>query len=147
MPRTDRIPAWVRRTGIEVAGWTLIVLGAAALVLPGPGLLMLVAGLAILSLRYHWASRWLHPVKVQAYRAAEQGVQSWARIAIALTSASTLIAAGITWGLWRRVPAWWPFEDDWWLPGGWTTGTALILSGCIAIALVGYSYVRFRPSR
>lgn len=147
MPRADRIPAWVRRTGIEVAGWTLIVLGVAGLVLPGPGLLLLVAGLAILSLRYDWADRWLHPVKVQAYRAAEQGVQSWIRIAIALTSALTLIAAGITWGLWRTVPAWWPLEEDWWLPGGWTTGSALILSGCIAIALIVYSYVKFRPSR
>jgi len=147
MPRTDRIPAWVRRTGIEVAGWTLIVLGAAALVLPGPGLLMLVAGLAILSLRYHWASRWLRPVKIRAFHAARLSVQSWFRIAAALTSALTLIAAGITWGLWRQVPSWWPLKHEWWLPGGWTTGTALILSGCIAIALVGYSYVKFRPRR
>lgn len=147
MARTDRIPAWLRRTGIEIAGWTLIVLGVAALVLPGPGLLMLVAGLAVLSLRYAWANRWLRPVKVRAFRAAKQGVQTWPRIAFAVSSALTVVAAGIVWGLWRQVPRWWPLQREWWLPGGWATGTTLILSGCLALVLVAYSCVRFRGPR
>lgn len=143
---TERIPAWLRRTGIEVAGWTLVVLGLAALVLPGPGLLMVVAGLAVLSLRYAWAHRWLHPLKVRAFRAAAQGVQTWPRIVGAVGGALTVIAAGITWGLWRQAPHWWRLRESWWLPGGWVTGGTLIASGIIALALVGYSYQRFRRS-
>lgn len=144
MARTDLIPAWLRRTGIEVAGWTLVVVGVAALVLPGPGLLMIAAGLAVLSLRYAWAHRWLRPVKVRAFKAAEEGVQTWPRIALALSGALALMAAGVTWGLWRRAPHWWPLHQDWWLPGGWATGGTLIGSGCIAVALLVYSYHRFR---
>ena len=144
---TEKIPAWLRRTGIEVAGWTLVVLGLAALVLPGPGLLMVVAGLAVLSLRYAWAHRWLHPLKVRAFRAAAQGVQTWPRIVGAVCGALTVIAAGITWGLWRQAPRWWHLRESWWLPGGWVTGGTLIASGIIALALVAYSYYRFRRNR
>ena len=147
MTRTERIPAWLRRTGIEVAGWTLVVLGLAALVLPGPGLLMIVAGLAVLSLRYAWAHRWLHPVRVRAFRAAAQGVQTWPRIAGTVCGALAVIAAGVVWGIWRQVPKWWPLRESWWLPGGWVTGTTLIVSGCIGLALIAYSYARFRGPR
>ncbi|MCC3271797.1 PGPGW domain-containing protein [Arthrobacter zhangbolii] len=146
MTRTERIPAWLRRTGIEVAGWTLVVLGLAALVLPGPGLLMIVAGLAVLSLRYAWAHRWLHPVRIHAFRAAAQGVQTWPRIAGSVCAAFAVMAAGVVWGLWRQVPQWWQFRDSWWLPGGWVTGGTLIASGCIGLALIVYSYIRFRPN-
>ncbi len=39
---------WFRRTGSEVLGWSLVALGGALLVLPGPGALVLVAGVALL---------------------------------------------------------------------------------------------------
>ncbi|KAD3633167.1 hypothetical protein GD627_10105 [Arthrobacter yangruifuii] len=150
MNKTERIPAWLRRTGIEVAGWSLVVLGVAALVLPGPGLLMVVAGLAVLSLRYHFADRWLHPIKERAFRAAAQGVQTVPRIIGSVSGSLAVIAAGVIWGLWRRVPQWWSLQDSWWLPGGWVTGGTLIGSGIIGLALIVYSFVRFRrtsPSR
>ncbi|MCC9145126.1 MULTISPECIES: PGPGW domain-containing protein [unclassified Arthrobacter] len=144
MMTTEQIPPWLRRTGIEVAGWSLVVLGLAALVLPGPGLLMVVAGLAVLSLRYHWAHRWLHPVKERAFRAAAQQVQTVPRIIATVCGGLLVIAAGVIWGLWRQVPNWWPLQDSWWLPGGWVTGGTLIGSGCIGLALIVYSYIRFR---
>ena len=37
-----------RRLVLEIIGWLLVVVGIAALVLPGPGLLAIVAGLALL---------------------------------------------------------------------------------------------------
>ena len=43
---------WVRRTGGEILGWTLVVVGLALLVLPGPGMLALVAGIALLAPHY-----------------------------------------------------------------------------------------------
>ena len=48
---------------IEVGGWTLVVAGVAALILPGPGLLLLAAGLVVLSQQYAWAARRLEPGK------------------------------------------------------------------------------------
>ena len=38
--------AVAKRLVLEVVGWTLVVAGIAALVLPGPGLLMVFGGLA-----------------------------------------------------------------------------------------------------
>jgi uncharacterized protein (TIGR02611 family) len=60
----------VRRVVLEIIGWILVVAGVAALVLPGPGLLMIFAGLVILSQEYEWAERRLEPVKVRALRGA-----------------------------------------------------------------------------
>ena len=59
----------IRRVVLEVVGWVLVVAGIAALVLPGPGLLMLFAGLVILSQEYEWAERRLEPIKSGALRA------------------------------------------------------------------------------
>ncbi|GAA3292695.1 PGPGW domain-containing protein [Arthrobacter citreus] len=138
------VPPWLKRTGIEVVGWTLIVLGLAALILPGPGLLALVAGLAVLSLRYRWASRFLRPVKAKAFETAEKGVQTWPRISASVFSALSIMAVGVVWGVWARAPGWWPYSDKWWLPGGWGTGTGLIISGLIALSLIVYSCRKFR---
>ncbi len=63
----DRIDAWsgssrVRkvlvRAGVTVAGPLVVLVGVAMLVLPGPGLLVIALGLALLALEYEWA-RWL----------------------------------------------------------------------------------------
>lgn len=40
-----------------VIGWTFVVLGLVLLVTPGPGLLALAAGMAVLARHYHWAER------------------------------------------------------------------------------------------
>lgn len=134
----------MKRTGIEVAGWLLIAFGLAALVLPGPGLLALVAGLALLSLRYRWAERFLHPVKAKAFEAAAKGVQTGPRIGASITGALAIMTVGVTWGVGPGIPRWWPFDDEFWLPGGWGTGAGLILSGLIALGLIVYSCRRFR---
>ena len=52
-----------RRVAITVIGATVVVLGIAMLVLPGPGLLTIVGGLAILSLEFAFARRWLDRIK------------------------------------------------------------------------------------
>ena len=46
-----------RRTVVFVAGWTVIAAGVAMLVLPGPGLLVVIAGLSILAVEFAWARR------------------------------------------------------------------------------------------
>ena len=66
--------AAARRLTLEIVGWTLLVAGIAALVLPGPGLLMVFAGMAVLSQQYDWAAKRLDPVKYRAMRGAADGV-------------------------------------------------------------------------
>lgn len=125
------------------AGWLLVVAGVAALVLPGPGLLMLFAGLVVLSQHYVWAERRVEPMKARAFDAAEQGVRTWPRIALSVLSACCVVAAGVVWGLDPRIGAWGPIGPR--LPfGGWGTGISLIVSGLIALLLIGYSVRRFR---
>lgn len=134
----------VRRILIEVIGWTLVVGGFAALVLPGPGLLMLFAGLALLSQQYEWAERRLRPIEVMALKSAAQGVQTWPRILASCTGALMIAAVGLAWGIRPDAPGVWPLADKWWLPGGWATAGTLIASSIIALATIVYSFRRFR---
>ena len=133
-----------RRILLEGLGWLLVVLGLAALVLPGPGLLALFAGLALLATQYKWAERRLEPVQKAAMRTARDSVRSWPRIIMSLLASMTIIAAGVIWGVHPAVPEWWPFASKWWLIGGWGTGSTLIGSGIIAASMIIFSYRRFR---
>lgn len=54
---------------IAIAGGTVLLLGAAMIILPGPAILVIPAGLAILGLEFHWAKRWLEKVKEYGARA------------------------------------------------------------------------------
>lgn len=135
--------AATKRIALEILGWLLVLAGIAALVLPGPGLLMLFGGLAILSQQYEWAERRLDPIKFRALRGAAEGVETWPRIVMSSTLAIGLIACGVVWIVRPDMPDWWWFSETWWLPGGIATGTTQIVSGIVAIALIVYSYRRF----
>jgi hypothetical protein len=134
----------VRRVLLEALGWILVVGGIAGLILPGPGLLMIFAGLVILSQEYEWAERRLEPVKVRALRGAAEGVETWLRVALSSALALGLVACGVLWIWSPPAPSWWPWADSWWLPGGVPTGITQVASGLIALGLLVYSYRRFR---
>ncbi|GAB3536870.1 hypothetical protein GCM10027403_19090 [Arthrobacter tecti] len=146
MSARSRFHRAAHRTGLEILGWTLVVLGIAALVLPGPGLLMVVGGLAVLSQQYAWAERRLHPIKERAFQAARIGVKTWPRIAVSALSAFAFMTVGIIWMTQPPAPGWWPLKEQWWLPGGWGTGLSLVLSAVIALVLLVYSIRRFREA-
>jgi hypothetical protein len=61
-----------KRIGVTVAGFAIILAGLAMLVLPGPGLLVIVAGLAVLATEYVWAQRALDTAKQKAKAAANK---------------------------------------------------------------------------
>lgn len=134
----------LRRFVLEGLGWLLIVVGIAALVLPGPGLLALFAGMALLSTQYEWAERRLEPVRKAAFKTAAESVKSWPRVAMSALFSLALIALGIVWGLHPSTPNWWPLADKWWLVGGWGTGGTLIGSGLIALGMIIYCFRTFR---
>lgn len=48
-----------RRIVIGVVGATVLAIGLALVVLPGPAVVVIPVGLAILSLEFAWARRWL----------------------------------------------------------------------------------------
>ena len=122
--------AAVRRVVLEVLGWALVVGGIAALVLPGPGLLALFAGLVLLSQQYTWAERRVEPVKERALKAAADGVETWPRILLSILGVLWLVGAGILWWIRPPAPGWWPVAEHWWLLGGWAAGITLIAPGC-----------------
>lgn len=63
---------------IALIGGTLLLVGVVLLVLPGPGLAIIVAGLAVLATEFYWARRWLRKAKQTATRAGKwAGRQSW----------------------------------------------------------------------
>lgn len=133
-----------RRVVLEVVGWVLVVVGIVALVAPGPGLLLLFAGLLVLSQENEWARKRVDPVRKKALQGASDSVQTWPRIIVSLLGVVWLVGLGIVWGIGTPVPDWWPVRDSWWLVGGWGTGATLIASGLFALGLIVYSYRRFR---
>lgn len=52
-----------RRIAVLAVGSTVVLLGAIMLVTPGPGLLVIPIGLAILGLEFAWARVWLRKVR------------------------------------------------------------------------------------
>ena len=53
----------VRRVIVSVIGATVLLIGIALLVLPGPAFVVIPVGLAILATEYAWARRWLRKVR------------------------------------------------------------------------------------
>ena len=61
----------VRRLIVLVIGSTILLIGLALLVLPGPAFIVIPIGLALLATEFAWAKRLLHRVR----DAAEKGVE------------------------------------------------------------------------
>lgn len=73
-----RIYHFSKRLLILLVGIPVVAVGIALIPLPGPGLLVMAAGLAILSLEFEWARRWLDHTKdrlEQVVNQARKGAQ------------------------------------------------------------------------
>jgi tellurite resistance protein TerC len=54
---------YARRVAIGLIGGTIVLVGVIMLVTPGPALLVIPVGLAILAIEFAWARYWLHRLK------------------------------------------------------------------------------------
>ncbi|MGH3360003.1 MAG: PGPGW domain-containing protein [Nocardioidaceae bacterium] len=133
---------FARRIVLSVTGVLLLVVGIAALVLPGPGLLIIFAGVAVLSIEFEWAEKRVDYVRGKAMDAAEYSVATWPRIIASGIGAAWVTGAGVVWIINPTIPEFWIFGPK--LPfNGTGTGIGLLVSGLVAFLLLGYSYWRF----
>ncbi len=92
---------WIKKTPVGRLVWRLIigavggiitVIGAVALVGPGPGILIVLAGLGILATEFAWAAQVMVHTRTYAQKAADKaGIPKWAQLALVAIGAVTSI--------------------------------------------------------
>ncbi|WP_138757085.1 PGPGW domain-containing protein [Modestobacter altitudinis] len=80
---------------VAVLGGLLTLAGIGLLVLPGPGFVLVAAGLAVLATRFSWAKKPLDYAKDKAEQGIEEVGKSPLRAAGAAIAAVALIAVGV----------------------------------------------------
>ena len=92
----------VMRGLIVLGGFALVGLGGLLLVLPGPGLLVIAAGLGLLSLEFRWAARLRRSVVARMQRVTPQkrshrlaGLAALIAVGIAATVAAILFGPAL----------------------------------------------------
>jgi hypothetical protein len=85
----------VRAVVVAVLGGLLTLAGIALLVLPGPGFVLVAAGLAVLATQFQWARKPLEYAKGKAQEGIEEVARSPWRTALAIAAALVLVALGV----------------------------------------------------
>lgn len=132
----DDNPHPLMRGILALLGGLLVAVGIALLVLPGPGLLLVFAGMVLLARAVPSLHRHVAPVRARAMQAAEDSVSSKWRIAGSVVVGLGLLGGGVAWGLLERLPF-----------SGWSTGGSLIVSGIVLFVLLIWSHRRLRAER
>jgi uncharacterized protein (TIGR02611 family) len=88
-----------KRAAVFVVGVALLVVGLIMFVTPGPGIVLVVAGLAVLATEFAWAEHLLDTAKEQAARAG-RSAQRLPIVARMTAAARRLVPAR-----WRRAPS------------------------------------------
>jgi tellurite resistance protein TerC len=57
---------WARRLVVAVIGGSVVLIGIAMIVLPGPAIIVVPLGLGILGLEFAWARIWLRKLRATA---------------------------------------------------------------------------------
>ncbi len=100
-PARPRSALWGtgKRIAIGVAGFAMVVAGLllSLPLVPGPGLLLVIAGLALLATEFSWAERWLHTARTRFETASRKAGVEPKQAAIAGIAIVVVIAAISTW--------------------------------------------------
>jgi uncharacterized protein (TIGR02611 family) len=96
-----RIRTWIKKTKagrvfwrvvIGIVGGAITAVGAIALVGPGPGFLIVLAGLGILATEFAWASRVMVTTRTYAQKTADKaGIPKWLQLALIAGAAALSI--------------------------------------------------------
>ena len=90
---------WIARSGkriaVTIAGFAVLLAGGVMMVTPGPGVLVIVLGLAILATEWAWAERMLDKAKESGKVVLDQATASPTRIVFSVLLTLGGIAAGI----------------------------------------------------
>ena len=86
------------RVVFALAGFTVLLVGVAMLVLPGPGIPVIVIGLALLALEFAWAERMLERAIDRMERARQSAAEAsrWQKVFGVLALLTALAAAIVT---------------------------------------------------
>jgi hypothetical protein len=121
---------------VAVLGGLLTLAGIALLVLPGPGFVLVAAGLAVLATQFEWARKPLDYAKGKAEDGIHEVGRSWWRAAFAVLCALVLVAVGVV----VLVGVELPFTNAF-------TAVVLILSGLFLVGTVGYARMQHAKGR
>jgi uncharacterized protein (TIGR02611 family) len=83
------------RIGFALLGFLVCAAGVVMLVTPGPGIPVIILGLAMLALEFAWAERWLERILDRAEQAVEQVTQGSPARRAALLGAGIVALAAI----------------------------------------------------
>jgi uncharacterized protein (TIGR02611 family) len=125
---------YLRRVAVTLAGLTITAVGVILLVLPGPGLLVIAAGLALLATEYEWARVLLHRTRHHALNAAGTATSNVWGTALSVATAFTMIAIGIAFLVHSSLP----FANI-------GTGVGVLLGGIVLLITTTYA-VRHRDA-
>lgn len=125
-PRSGRSP--VKVIGAAVVGGALTLAGIAALVLPGPGFVLIAAGLAVLGTQFAWAQRPLVYAKGKAAQGIDQVARSRPHAGFAFVCGVGLLAVGVLGVVGVDIP----FLTV-------ASGILLVLSGLFLVGTVVYA--------
>jgi uncharacterized protein (TIGR02611 family) len=133
----------LKRSAVTVVGTALLVVGVALMILPGPGLLLIVAGLAVLATEYAWAHRLLKRAKKQAEAAQQAAVASPTRTAGSVLFALGMVGLGTAMLVVDDVA--WPVLNSV-LDGIWsrTTGSIIIVTGAMLLTM---TYITIKTAK
>lgn len=123
----------VKRGAVTVAGFGLVAVGGIFLFLPGPGLLIIVAGLAVLATEYVWARAALDAARSRAEQAAAASVETPLRTAGTFLVGGLMVAAGVLLAVVESLPF-----------SGYLTGLLVGFSGLVVLTT---TYLQWRNAK
>lgn len=150
MAKQDKVGKAAHAVGIQVLGWILLLGGVVLMPLPGPGALIIFAGVAVLSHHYTWARKARDKTKDGVIEGTKASVANKKRIGLSAFFSICVIAFGVWICLDPSLPEAINFdllglEVGPKIPGaGLGSGIFIIGSGVVSLVLLVVGAVKFK---